>query len=220
MTELRSDLEPLPARMRLLPVEARGYPVPWFVDWQDDGTPEFRAMDPRKWRRAVKERLCWVCGQPLGRWLAFAIGPMCAVNRTTSEPPAHRECAEWSLRNCPFLSQPAMVRRLEDLPADMEEAGGHPIKRNPGVLCLWITREYEVFDAGGGKPLITVGHPMQVTWWREKRAATRAEVEESVAGGLPILLEAAKQDGPVAVELLGKFLERARALFPAELTEA
>lgn len=221
---VRLELEALPPRLRKLPVDARGYPVPWFVAWVDgpDGpetVPEFRAMDGRKFRRAVKERLCWVCGEMLGRWLAFPIGPMCCITRTIAEPPSHVECAEWSVRNCPFLSQPSMVRRENDLPADALEAAGFAIKRNPGVMCLWITRGYELFDDGHGKPLITIGAPERVTWWREGRAATRAEVEESVSSGLPILLSAARRDGPFAVAELERQHARAQALFPVQAKE-
>jgi hypothetical protein len=207
MTTLRAELESLPTRMKALPVDARGYPVPWFVGWVErDGqqVPEFRAMDYRKLVLAIKQRLCWVCGQPLGRWLAFPIGPMCAITRTTGEPPAHRDCAEWSIRNCPFLSQPRQVRREDALPDEVESAGGIPIRRNPGVTCLWITRGYEVFDDGRGKLLITVGEPETITWWREGRAATRAEVQESIDTGLPILLNVAKTEGPLAVRELEK----------------
>ena len=59
----------------------------------------------------MREKRCWVCGDPLGVHLTFPIGPMCALNRTISEPPSHHECASWSARNCPFLSRPHMVRR-------------------------------------------------------------------------------------------------------------
>jgi hypothetical protein len=218
---LRSELEALPPRLRKLPVDARGYPVPWFVAWVDgpDGPetiPEFRAMDGRKWSAAVKQRLCWVCGEMLGRWLAFPIGPMCAITRTTAEPPSHLECAEWSVRNCPFLSQPRMVRREDHLPAEAEMPAGHGIMRNPGVTCIWTTRGYELFDDGRGKALITIGECERATWWSEGRAATRAEVETSVAGGLPILLEEAKRQGSFAVDALGQQYARARLLFPSE----
>jgi len=186
--DLRPDLEVLPPRLQHLRVDARGYPVPWFVAWVDgpDGpetVPEFRAVDARKFVRAVTEKRCWVCGEKLGGWLAFSIGPMCAITRTISEPPSHRECAEWSIRNCPFLSNPAMVRRENDIPADAVEPGGVGLRRNPGVVCLWITRSYEVWNDGQGKPLITVGAPIAVTWWCQGRSATRAEVEASVESG-------------------------------------
>lgn len=213
-TAVRPELEALPPRLQRLPVDERGYPVPWFVAWVD-GRPEFRAMDRDKWIRAVKEKRCWVCGDVLGRWLAFPIGPMCAITRTTAEPPSHVECAEWSIRNCPFLSQPSMVRRDDHLPDEIEAAAGLMIKRNPGVICLWITREYEVFNDGHGKPLLTVGKPERVSWWCEGRAATRAEVDASVEGGLPILLTEARREGRFAVEALGKQVKFAEGFFPA-----
>src|SRR5215510_204714 len=108
--ELRANLPPLPRRMQSLPVSDRGFPVPWFVPWVN-GQPEFRAMDGRKFELAVGKKLCWVCGQPLGTRFAFVVGPMCGINRISSEPPSHRECAEFSAMGCPFLSMPKMVRR-------------------------------------------------------------------------------------------------------------
>src|SRR4029077_8964998 len=110
----RPELEPLPERMRHLPVNSKGYPVPWFVAWVD-GQPEFRAMDGAKFRRAIREKLCWVCGGKLGVYVCLVAGPMCGINRTSSEPPCHLECAQWSARNCPFLSNPRQVRREDEV---------------------------------------------------------------------------------------------------------
>ncbi|HEV8502512.1 MAG TPA: hypothetical protein VGR63_13105 [Casimicrobiaceae bacterium] len=216
------ELGTLPPRIAKLPIDSRGWPVPWFVDWitNADGVavPDHRTMDPRKFYRAIKDRLCWVCGEPLGRWLAFPIGPMCTITRTTPEPPSHRECVEWSVQHCPFLSNPEMVRRHEHLPTDAMPPPGLGLKRNPGVMCEWITRTYETFrvpsSSGNLKHLITVGEPTEVRWWREGRTATRAEVEESVTSGLPNLLAAARIDGPFAVKALGEQAARAEALWP------
>lgn len=207
------NLATLPRRMKGLPVDRRGYPVPWFVLWVN-GEPEFRAIDTAKWKSAVRDRRCWVCGGSLSRWLAFPIGPMCAITRTTSEPPTHRECAEWSIRHCPFLSNPRMVRREGALPPGLHAPAGQPLTRNPGVVCLWMTRSFELFADHQGQPLITVGPPEDVTWWAEGRAATLAEVQTSLDDGLPALLAAAKRDGPFAVERLGKELARLGGLLP------
>src|SRR3954464_12191298 len=110
------DFGTLPERIARLPVY-EGWPVPWFVA-QANGRPDFRVVDRQKFSKAIKERRCWICGDKLGHWLAFPIGPMCSITRTISEPPSHRECAEWSIRYCPFLSNPAMVRNTADVPAD------------------------------------------------------------------------------------------------------
>lgn len=207
-------LADLPRHMRQLAVDERGYVVPWFVDWID-GKPDFRVMDRAKLRRAIREKLCWVCGGKLGAWLAFPIGPMCTITRTTAEPPSHRDCAMWSIKHCPFLSNPNMVRRrIDDLP-DAKCPAGHGIMRNPGVTALWITREYEVFPDDYGRPLIQIGRPEAVTWWREGRPATRVEADESIMNGFPALFEMAKRDGPYAIEQLRQQREYAERFLPA-----
>ncbi len=184
------NLDTLPERMKSLPIDPeRQVPVPWFVDWLD-GKPEFRAMDQRKWVRAIKEKLCWVCGQKLGRNMTFVAGCMCGVNRTSAEPPNHYDCALWSAKNCPFLNNPSMVRREDDVINNQqirEQSAGFAITRNPGIAMLWITRDYEVFPDMNGGHLITMGEPERVEWYREGRSATRDEVMHSIETGLPNL---------------------------------
>jgi len=202
--KLRAGLPPLTPRFAALPMDERGYPVPFFVQWVD-GKPDFRIMDGAKLVRCVKERLCWTCGQPLGRWLAFVIGPMCTVTRTTSEPASHRDCAEWSVLGCPFLSRPNMVRREDELTESCVQAG-HGIKRNPGVIAVWMTKEFKLFRDAKGGVLFSVGAPESVSWWREGRSATRAEVVESVMSGLPLLADECRSAGEL------KELEREAAV--------
>lgn len=216
---MRPELGKLPVNMKLLPVDSRGYPVPWFVEWitneAGERVPEFRAMDLKKWVRAVKEKLCWVCGARLGAHLAFVIGPMCGVNRTTSEPPCHLLCAEWSARNCPFLSRPKMTRREMDHP-EINPGAGIPIQRNPGVSLVWVTRDYEVFSDGLGKGgyLIRIGEPETISFWAEGKPATRAQIDESVDTGIPLLMEACRQE-PGSEREMERYLERFRKLLPA-----
>lgn len=183
----------LPRRMERLSIDERGYVIPWFVAYHE-GKPEFRAMDPEKWLFAVQFKRCWVCGQPLGRLMTFVAGPMCGLNRTSSEPPSHFDCAVWSAQNCPFLSNPDAVRRVDDLVKNYaDNVAGFMIGRNPGVTMLWTCRDYSVFDDGSHKPLITMGEPSDpLVWYCEGRIATREEVEASIASGLPNLETAAR----------------------------
>lgn len=189
---VRPELRPLPIRLRGLPIDDRGYPVPWFVDWIN-GKPEFRAMDPDKWALAVNERRCWVCGDIMGAYITFVIGPMCGINRTTAEPGCHLDCADWSATNCPFLTRPDMVRREDDVIGTelLLNGAGLPLARNPGVTLLWTTKRYGLFNDGKGKTLIHLGDPEAVRWYAERRAATRQEVVASVTSGLPALLKIA-----------------------------
>src|SRR6266403_5903520 len=113
----RAGLPPLPARMKQLPLDHRGYPVPYFVSYID-GVPDFRAADINKLRRAVKEQRCWLCGDHLGVHRTFVIGPMCCVNLVSSEPPCHLECAKYAAEACPFLLHPNSVRREANMPEE------------------------------------------------------------------------------------------------------
>lgn len=212
---LRDGLPPLTERLSKLPVDERGYPVPFFVSWIE-GKPEFRLADGKKMVRCIKEKLCWVCGEKLGKFGTFAIGPMCAVNRISSEPPSHRECAEWSVKGCPFLSKPKMVRREDEFIRECNEENppaGLMIERNPGVTLLWTTLNFRIIPDGNNKILFSIGEPQSTSWWREGRAATHDEIMESIETGLPILEKMC--DCKEAFEALNKAKERALKLVPA-----
>lgn len=225
--KLHAGLPPLPDRIKRLPIDARGFPVPWFVQWYADGKagapgigePDFRVADQRKLGIAVRLHRCWVCGEQMGKFKAFVIGPMCAINRTISEPPSHRECAIFSATACPFLSKPRMRRNEVELPPERVAPGGLSIDRNPGVACVWITLSYRVKRAHAGNPgvLFSLGEPTEVHWYAQGRKATRAEVMASIESGLPTLERvAAMQEG--GLEALAEYRARAMPLLPVELS--
>jgi hypothetical protein len=208
------QLPPMPDRIAALPRDERGIPVPFFVAWID-GKPLFPVIDPAKQSRAIRERLCWVCGEPLARNVAFVIGPMCAINRVSAEPPSHLECAVFSATACPFLTRPGMKRMDLTDKVKTDEPPGLMIRRNPGVCLVWSTREYRMIRAPNGV-LFRVGEPTAVRWFAEGRQATRAEVLASIESGLPILREAAERDGPPALAMLAGMTGRAMSLVPTE----
>jgi len=214
MNQLRHDLPPLPERFRGLPVDARGYPVPFFVGWVD-GVPDFRVVDGRKLRRCIKERVCWLCGQALGRHLAWVIGPMCAINRVSSEPPQHLECADFAARACPFLTRPGARRRAANMP-EHDGAAGEMIARNPGVALVWVARDYKLHRAGGGGSgvLFQVGESTELRWYCEGRRALPSEVHASIYSGLPILIKMAQSEGKDAETALASQIAAASKLLP------
>lgn len=209
---LRPDLPPVPHRMRGLKTH-RGYPVPFFVA-EVDGVPDFRVSDARKLVACVEREWCWLCGQRLGsRRHTYVIGPMCAVNRVSAEPPSHRECAEFAAVACPFLTRPDARRRTGGIPGDATDPAGCPIKRNPGVALVWTTKTDRVFRADKGL-LWDVGEPESVRWLAEGREATREEVEESLRSGLPALAALCRDDADR--EQLERLVAAATHLLPAE----
>lgn len=188
--------------------DSRGYPVPWFVAWID-GAPDFRIIRRRGIPDAVRLGLCWICGGVIGsRYQAFTIGPMGAINRISAEPPSHRECSIYAATHCPFLVKPAQRRRSGELPEDALEPAGMMIERNPGVALVWVTRRWSMVGDGAGGVLFDVGEPVETRWYAHGREATREEVLESIDSGLPLLRQAAEQDGPKAIDAL----ERQRVL--------
>jgi hypothetical protein len=220
------SLPDMPKRIARLPKDERGYPVPRFVEWlkedlgethaarptDPDAKPDFRFARSDFRNAAFKHGYCWVCGELMGVHKVYAIGPMCVINRVTMEPACHRECAEFSVKACPFLLRPRM-RRLP-MGDEPRHVAGLMIERNPGCTCLYETNDAKAFQAQGGW-LIRLGDPTRVDWWAEGRQATRAEVDASIEGGFPILLAQAKRDGMDAVHELVAMTGRAMALLPA-----
>jgi hypothetical protein len=211
------DSVPMPKRIAALPRDPlRGYPVPFFVA-QIDGQYDFRIADEQKRIRCIQERLCWICGQPFGRYLSFVIGPMCAVNRISADPPMHRECAEYSVKVCPFLLNPAQRRNPKKIPEGFDkDVPGVMIPRNPGVQLLWTTTAYKLVPDQKGYLLFGVGPISALHWYAQGRDATRAEVMDSFESGLAILRQIAKADGLLAERALEKAIIDAVKLLPVE----
>lgn len=205
----------MPPRIAALPVDPqRGVPVPWFVAWID-GAPDFRVVGKGKLVEAFKKKLCWICGGTLGQYKCFVIGPMCGISRTTPETPSHLDCAQYTVRACPFLSRPRMRRNEEGLPEERTVAG-IPILRNPGVTLLWITKSFKPFDDGRGGVLFQVGDPVEVQFYREGRVATRAEIMESVDSGFPLLMNEAIKEGAESIDDLKRCYDHMLSLLPRE----
>lgn len=231
--ELRADLPEVPKRMLKLP-RFRGYPVPYFVTWwapkpgtktpdltkarpRGKGVPEFRIVDPNAGMKCAKEGRCWVCGGKIfDSHFAYVAGPMCAVNRTSGEPPSHVECADFSARGCPFLARPHMDRREMGLPPleERAEIPGQMIDRNPGVGMVWIVSgAVQVKEDDKGHYLFHLHDPEEVRWYARGRLATALEVRESVESGLPFLLEAVPDAPQEAIEELHAEAERVLARY-------
>lgn len=220
-------LSNLPPYMAALPLDDGGRPVPKFVEWIHD-RPDFRVMDSRFLYRAVQERLCWTCGQPLGVEAGvFVVGPMCLVNLNSAEPPSHYPCALYSATHCPFLNNPDKGRREAYMPS-VAQSAGIMIRRNPGVTALIVTRAWTAYrdPLGGPGLLISIGKlnglptPAieRVEWYARGREATWAEVNKSLLDGVPALAATCEGD-TVCLDELARMVADAQQWMPRDADE-
>lgn len=213
----------MPTSIAALPRNKAGYPVPWFVA-KVNGDWDFRIVRQQGVQLAVSHHLCWTCGQPLDAGLdAFLIGPMCAVNHVSAEPPSHLACARWAAIACPFLARPEMVRREHGMPTGHIAPAGVMISRNPGAVAVWAVRrqDWDMFRVGAAHGassgvLFNIGDaPRRIEWYARGRKATRDEASAALDSGLPLLVEAASVDGPEALHELTRLHQQAIDLLPA-----
>jgi hypothetical protein len=149
----------MPALIQALPV-FEGAPVPWFAAGAENG-PDFAAgISDQKFERAKYQHVCVICGRRLRPPVGFFGYVLTPMERAAFWPPAHVDCAAWSMRHCPFM------RRVGE--------------RDPHVKMVWITRRWSTVPYGAGpdgrRAWFLLGPPRGVEWYVGGRAATRAEV--------------------------------------------
>lgn len=108
----------IPPFMAHLARDERGYPIPYFVAIVN-GKPDFRLLDAAKQKICAEHRKCAICGEKLIKGVYYFIsGPLGAKNQVSTDPPMHRECAEFSMQVCPHLHFEKATRRDNNLPAE------------------------------------------------------------------------------------------------------
>lgn len=155
---------PMPPRVASLRRDDRGYPIPYPVLYDAQGKPDFRVVDPDKWMRAIKCRLCGVCGDPLGAHLAFVGGPGSMESRYFTDLPMHRDCAIYALQTCPFLAAPRF-QYSRSISPELRVNESVSTKR-PETFGLGIARSFELAQAPGGDVVLRAGVFESIAWWR------------------------------------------------------
>jgi len=216
----RDGLPDRPAHMLALPLDRRGYPIPKFVAYHPTtGEPDFRVVDAEFMARARFHKLCFLCGQPLGRHQFFVVGPMCIANRISAEPPTHGACARYALEVCPFLTRPEAIRREANPMPGKKLPPGIMERGNPGVSVLWESRTWKRYDHRAvpgtvSSTLIDIGEPVTVEWFTKGRRATPDEAREGYEASVAKLRHAAEQEGPDAVKHFEGLDAAARRFLP------
>lgn len=134
----------IPAFLSHLKVNGAGYPIPYFVAY-NNGVPDFRLLDARKQLLCIEHKTCSICGKKLFKGAYYFIGgPMGYTNKISTDPPMHRQCAEYSLNTCPHLHLQKAHRRengVEDLIAQQ----GQVMMDKPPMLLLIKSDKFEKF---------------------------------------------------------------------------
>lgn len=196
---------------------AFGAPIPWFVGLSPvTERPDFRCVKAGAVEQALRERRCWICGQverfQRGSVRSFLIGPMCVINRITSEPPSHFRCAVWAAKACPFLATPRRKRRPID--AELEAVTDKPVGAhepgNPGGVVIWSTGQWRRNE----HRLIELGEPYRIDVFTEGRRATAAEAHALFDDGAARLAKAAALESAAAFAACIVMTDEARRLIP------
>jgi hypothetical protein len=179
---------PMPAGVAKLPRDPRGYPIFFSVQSDTERPSNHKILNPKRRIICASERRCNVCGEKLGYWLAFLGGPMCVDQRAFADAPMHPECAEYSLRVCPFLatdlqySDPEIMRRAYSTTEDK-----YASRVKPKYVVLYLTRgyEYRFLSADGSMMTFRPAAPKHVVYWRAGEAlpGVPEDLQEVLAKG-------------------------------------
>lgn len=177
----------VPARLRRLDRDHRGYPVPVIVIRDRSGRPNFAINDAELIGRLVAEDRCTICGDRLlrGRWLVGGCLSAFAANGSFADTAMHDECAHYALRACPYLAAPSYADR--DKEKLLQRAGiafAFDIEKTdparPMAFVALMSVGVDVNHAGLGAWLSRPrrGTIRAVEVWKEGRQLDGAELEK------------------------------------------
>lgn len=140
---------PMPPRVAKLP-QYKGMPVTVTTFVDDNGIPNFRAIDHAKVWPLKRDHRCGICGEPLDYWIAFIASPSEVAAQMVYDNPYHEDCARYALAVCPWLvyarSKYADVAKLP-APEGFTFLPTHPDREamveRPDRMALYVVRSYE-----------------------------------------------------------------------------
>jgi hypothetical protein len=97
---------PIPDRLKGFPLFRGKFLVHYTVYVGADGQPDFKVVHEANRIKALEERLCHLCGKPLGKLMVLIGGPLSVQNRMFMDGPMDPECAEYAAKVCPYLANP------------------------------------------------------------------------------------------------------------------
>lgn len=187
---------PLPERMKHLPRDRRGYPIPVTVMRDRDNMPHFTINDESIRHKVILNDLCPICGGKLlrGRWSVG--GPASAFHEHGAyyDPPGHYECLAYALQVCPYLAVPSYGKRIDT--GTLKDPQTYPImfdvtqiaeRPDPFVMVMHIGQKVH-FEFGLPRSIRPNRPYRRVEYWSN---GVKLEDEEGQARAMAYLEEAA-----------------------------
>lgn len=204
------DRTPVPRRMRTLPLDPRGYPIPYIVLRDRNGDPHFTINDSRVRLRCVLQRRCGICGKKINGPVWFVGGPLSAFHPhgAYSDGPLHDDCAEYALKVCPWLAISRYTGSIDAktlyTKAGDDKSNGQlfhdPTQTGERPLCFVAvsTSSYKMSPQfGPSGPRVIPGRPfVDARYWRNGAELPQAE-------GEALAMEALTAAGVTGVSLRG-----------------
>lgn len=149
---------PLPERMRNLPTDHRGYPIPANILKDENGVYHFIINDENKRQEQIRLQNCAICDGPLNGEFWFVGGPLSALHPEGAyiDTAQHYECVTYALQVCPYLAtrpykrpDPEKVRERV-AKSSKEEIFVDPtmIPGQPDVFLLVKSNEFQIINHG------------------------------------------------------------------------
>lgn len=155
----------IPKFLDHLPVNEKGYPIPYFVAIVD-GKPDFRLLDSVKQLACINGKKCGVCGKTIpNTQFYFVSGYFGYLNSISTDPGMHRECAEFSLVACPHMHFKKAERREEyDEGVDVSAPAGF-VDTKPDKVYLIRATNYKAGRIPGSKNITIQYKAMNAEEW-------------------------------------------------------
>lgn len=191
---VKSPVE-VPRYMRGRPIW-NGFYVPYFVTWYKDrrqvhesvagAEPSFPTIDKTREALCRRRRYCWICGRQMGTFKCFVMGPLAALQRISSEPPSHRECAVYAVQVCPFMIGGYDMVDAPDTINDDQQVFEEMSTKNEQLNVIWVCHDYTLqpADPSRGLFIYQMGQPSDVLLYHRGRPATLAQAVERVTNAI------------------------------------
>lgn len=183
------NLHPIPDQLKHLPIY-RGFPVPFVVLVDAEGTPHFKVNDTEKDLLCVTKKICHICGKKLDEfWFVGGHISAFAPNGAFNDGALHKECALYALKVCPYMAHNqykainSMVA-MESIASKIK--GDVPLLYNPtqsmARLDFFVLAQAKSYRVKPIPPGITVCIPqrpyLQVEYWKEGQRIHKAEAKQ------------------------------------------